>query len=122
MGRPIRGANIGSGTGKIQVSHYRFTGASEASSPTGYIVSQRSTNKFKVSDGTTTEVLTLVNVAAASLAEGTFRITGIDDAGSTKNVTKLRNRTVQHTATTNIKYAISDTSPASSGTMNVDTQ
>ena len=122
MGRPIRGADIGSGSGNIQVTSYRFASASEATSPTGYIVNQRSTNKFKVSDGSTTEVLTLVNVAAGALAVSTFRITCKDSSGATKNVTKLRNRTVQHSATTNIKYTISDASPAPAGTVTVDTQ
>jgi len=122
MGRPIRGADIGSGSGNIQVTSFRFASASEATSPTGYIVSQRSTNKFKVSNGSTTEVLTLVNVAAGALVAGTFRITCKDASGATKNVTKLRNRTVQHSATTNIKYTISDGSPAPAGTVTVDTQ
>ena len=88
MGRPIRGGSIGSGAGNIQVSHYRFASASETASPTGYIVNQRSTNKFKVSDGSTTEVLTLVNVAAGALVVGIFRITCKDSSGATKNVTK----------------------------------
>ena len=122
MGRPIREGNIGVASGRIQVTSFRFAAASEATSPTGYIVSQRSTNKFKVSDGSTTEVLTLVNVAAGALAVGTFRITCKDASGATKNVTKLRNRTVQHSATTNIKYTISDGSPAPAGTVTVDTQ
>ena len=73
-------------------------------------MSQRSTNKFNVTDGTTTEVLTLVNETAGSLAEGTFIINAMLDDSSTVQVTKLRNRTVQYeggtTNVANVKFNI----------------
>ena len=52
MGRPINPSKIGSGSGKIQVTNYRLTGELEAGAEEGlgaFIVSQRSTRKFKVS-------------------------------------------------------------------------
>jgi len=112
MGRPINKRKIGQGDGKILCSAYYFTGASEVNGATtpAWIVSQRSTNKFNVTDGTTTEVLTLVNETAGSLAEGTFIINAMLDDSSTVQVTKLRNRTVQYeggtTNVANVKFNI----------------
>jgi len=104
MGRPINPSKIGSGSGKIQVTNYRLTGELEAGAEEGlgaFIVSQRSTRKFKVSatkpsdSSTVTEVLTLVNKAAGALGEGEFRIACINPLdSSTDQVTKLCNRTV----------------------------
>jgi hypothetical protein len=112
MGRPINKRKIGQGDGKILCSAYYFTSASEVNGATtpAWIVSQRSTNKFNVTDGTTTEVLTLVNETAGSLAEGTFIINAMLDDSSTVQVTKLRNRTVQYeggtTNVANVKFNI----------------
>ena len=106
MGRPIKKSKIGSGAGKIQVTGYRLTGEVEAGTEEGlgaYIVSQRSTRKFKVSatkpsdSSTVTEVLKLVDSAAGALNEGEFRITAINPLtgdSSVDNVSKLTNRTV----------------------------
>ena len=104
MGRPIKASKIGSGSGKIQVTNYRLSGEAEAGSEEGlgaYIVSQRSTRKFKISatqpsDSTTvTEVCTLVDKAAGALGEGEFRISVINPLdSSTDNASKLTNRTV----------------------------
>jgi len=97
MGRPINKSKIGQGAGKISVTRYRFAGASEVASSTtqAWIVNQRSGNKFTVSDGSTTEVLTLVNKANGALAEGEMKIDAILDDSTTVQVTKLKNRTVQ---------------------------
>ena len=104
MGRPINPSKIGSGSGKIQVTNYRLTGELEAGAEEGlgaFIVSQRSTRKFKVSatkpsdSSTVTEVLTLVNKDAGALGEGEFRLSVINPLdSSTDNATKLCNRTV----------------------------
>jgi len=112
MGRPINKNKIGEGTGKILCSAYYFSGASEVNGATtpAWIVSQRSTNKFKVTDGTTTEILTLTNKNAGSLSAGEFIINAVLDDSSTVQITKLRNRTVQYEGGTanvaNIKYNI----------------
>ena len=104
MGRPIKKSKIGSGAGKIQVTGYRLTGEVEAGTEEGlgaYIVSQRSTRKFKVSatkpsdSSTVTEVLKLVDKAAGALGEGEFRISVVNPLdSSTDNASKLTNRTV----------------------------
>jgi len=112
MGRPINKRKIGQGDGKILCSAYYFTGASEVNGATtpAWIVSQRSTNKFNVTDGTTTEVLQLVNKTAGGLAEGEFIINAILDDSSVVQVTKLRNKTIQYEGGTsnvaNVKFNI----------------
>jgi len=112
MGRPINKRKIGQGDGKILCSAYYFTGASEVNGGTtpAWIVSQRSTNKFNVTDGTTTEVLQLVNKTAGGLAAGEFIINAILDDSSVVQVTKLRNRTIQYEGGTanvaNVKFNI----------------
>jgi len=112
MGRPINKNKIGQGTGKILCSAYYFTGASEVNGATtpAWVVSQRSTSKFNVTDGSTTEVLTLVNKSAGALAAGEFIINAVLDDSTTVQVTKLRNRTIQYEGGTanvaNIAYNI----------------
>jgi hypothetical protein len=98
MGRPINKKYLGQGEDKILVSRYYFTGASEVAGATtpAWIVSQRSTNKFSVTDGSTTETLTLVNEADGALSAGEMTIHARLDDSSTVQVTKLRNRTIQY--------------------------
>ena len=95
MGRPINKNKIGQGAGKIQATRHFFTGASEATT-TAWIVNQRSTNKFTVTDGTTTEVLTLVNQSSGDLSAGEFAIDAVLDDSTVVQVTKLHNRTIQY--------------------------
>lgn len=95
MGRPINKRKIGQGSGKIQATRHFFTGASEATT-TAWIVNQRSTNKFTVTDGSTTEVLTLVNQSAGDLSAGEFAIDAVLDDSTVVQVTKLYNRTIQY--------------------------
>ena len=122
MGRPINKRKIGQGEGRILCSAYYFAGASEVNggATPAWIVSQRSTNKFIVSDGTTTQTLTLANETAGSLAEGTFIINAILDDSSVVQVTKLRNRTIQYEGGTanvaNVKFNISNGLQAGSAT------
>jgi len=102
MGRPIKKSKIGSGSGKIQVTSYRLASGVESSGDgAAYIVSQRSTRKFKISavdesdSSTTTEVCTLVDKAAGALAASEFRVSVINPLdSSTDNASKLTNRTV----------------------------
>jgi len=98
MGRPINKRFIGQGAGKIEVSRYFFTGESEVASTTtpAWIVSQRSSRRYKVSDGTTTETLTLVNQSADDLSAGEFAIDAVLDDSTTVQITKLHNRTVSY--------------------------
>tara|TARA_B110000037_G_scaffold221727_1_gene293752 strand:- start:2386 stop:3009 length:624 start_codon:yes stop_codon:yes gene_type:complete len=110
MGRPINKKHIGDGTGKIQVTAVRFAAGAEIAAATeSHIVSQRSTNKFNVTDGTKTEVCTLVNKSPGALAASEFCINVADSAGVTKQVTKLRNRTMQVEGNSSAKWARSAT-------------
>ena len=98
MGRPINKRKIGQGSGRIMCTRYFFTGASEVNGATtpAWIVSQRSTRKFKVTDGSTTEILTLVNQSAGDLIAGQFAIDATLDDSTVVQVTKLHNRTIQY--------------------------
>ena len=103
MGRPINKKHIGDGTGKIQVTAVKFAAGGEILTE-AHIISQRSTNKFKVTDGSKTEVVTLVNKSIGGLGASEFSINVADSAGVTKQVTKLRNRTMQVEGTANAKW------------------
>ena len=107
MGRPIKKSKMGSQSGAIQVTSYRFVGEVERESNedstanAAYIIRQRSTRKFLVSgvkesdSSAHTEVLKLVDTAAGSLGEGEFRVSVINPLdSSTDNASKLTNRTV----------------------------
>lgn len=136
MGRPINKSKIGSGAGKISVTAYRFAGASEVLSTAtqAWIVAQKSTRAFTVSDGATTEELTLVNKSAGELAEGEMIINCQDDGTvGTMQVTKLMNRTVQVEVGTDggaddsiavavYPYTISDAAAADDANVTVDSQ
>jgi len=106
MGRPINKKHIGDGAGKIQVTAVRFAAGAEVAAATeSHIKSQRSTTKFNVTDGTKTEVCTLVNKTPGTLAASEFCINVADSAGVTKQITKLRNRSMQIEGTSNAKWA-----------------
>jgi len=98
MGRPINKRKIGQGAGRLEVSRYFFTNTSEVASTTtpAWIVSQRSTRKFRVTDGSTTEVLTLVNQSSGDLSAGEFAIDARLDDSTVVQITKLHNRTVSY--------------------------
>lgn len=105
MGRPIKKDKIGLGAGRIKVTRYRFAGESEATTPTGYIVAQKGTNKFRVSDGTTTETLQLVD-KSGSLAEGEFAVNAVLDDSTVVQITKFKNRTITYDDSAQIGYVI----------------
>ena len=106
MGRPINKKNIGRGSSRISITTVKFASGGEVLN--SWIVSQRSTNKFIVSDGTKTETCTLVNKNTGALAAGEFNIYAVLDDSTVVQVTKLRNRTIQYEGGTaqvqNIKY------------------
>ena len=98
MGRPLNKRYFGDAVDSIKVSDYfRVGGAETAGEEDTYIVSQRSTNKFLVADtsGAWSEVLTLVDKDAGTLAAGEFRIDGVDADGNAYNVVRLYNRTLR---------------------------
>jgi len=94
MGRPINKKHIGDGAGKIEVTEVKFASGS-TNVAEAHIVNQRSSKKFTISDGTSTEVCTLVNKAPGALGNSEFCIEVVDTAGAVTQVTKLMNRTVQ---------------------------
>lgn len=98
IGRPINKRYLGDAVGSIKVSHYfRVGGSEQTGEEDTHIVSQRSSNKFLVADtsGAWSEVLTLVDKNAGSLAEGEFRIDAQDSDGNMLNTIRLYNRTIR---------------------------
>ena len=104
MGRPINKKHIGDGAGKIQVTAVKFAAGGEVTTES-HIVSQRSTRKFIVTDGSKTETCTLVNKSIGGLGASEFCINVTDSDGVTKQVTKLMNRKMQLEGVSNHKWA-----------------
>tara|TARA_A100001011_G_scaffold392291_1_gene479559 strand:- start:11493 stop:12110 length:618 start_codon:yes stop_codon:yes gene_type:complete len=94
MGRPINKKHIGDGAGKIQVTAVKFAAGNEITTES-HIVNQRSNTKFTVTDGSKTEVCTLVNKSIGGLGASEFIINVTDSDGVSKQVTKLYNRKMQ---------------------------
>jgi hypothetical protein len=124
MGRPINKNKIGQGAGRIQVTSVKFAAGGEVSN--AWIVSQRSANKFVISDGTKTETCVLVNKNVGALAAGEFNLYATLDDSSVVQVTKLYNRTIQYEGGTanvdRIKYNVGpgdDNSVADTATLPV---
>ena len=88
MGRPVNKKYFGSGSGN-QIKVRFKTGGTEYD---GYVLSQRGTTKFRVSDGTRTIIARLVNKNAGSLNNGEMIINVLTDAGTFVQATKLYNR------------------------------
>ena len=104
MGRPINKKHIGDGAGKIQVTAVKFAAGGEITTES-HIVSQRSKNKFIVTDGTKTETCTLVNKSIGGLGASEFCINVTDSDGVTKQITKMYNRKMQLEGASKHKWA-----------------
>lgn len=98
MGRPLNKKYFGQGEGKILATRYYFTGGSETAGGTtaAWILNQKGSNKFTVTDGTSTEVLTLVNKANGALAAGEFTVHAVLEDSTTVQVTRFYNRKIQY--------------------------
>ncbi len=92
---------MGSGSGD-QIKVRAKIGANAETS--GYLVSQRSTNRFKVTAGGNTGVCTLVNKESGSLAADEMIVNVKTDAGDIVQVTKLYNRTAITEGNTKVKW------------------
>ena len=120
MGRPIKKSRMsvdntlagtnGSLSGKIAVTSYRV-GSSTTSSTTAYIVSQRSSRRFKIHlEDSTEAVYTLV--AKATLTDNlTFNVQVILDDSTVAYVEKFYNNTIHYVETDGVttgtvKYAL----------------
>ena len=127
MGRPVNKRYFGEGNGKLQVTRHFFTGGAENNQTKCWILAQRSVNKFKVTNGTDTEILTLVNKAAGTLVAGEMSIDGVLDDSTVVQVTKIWNNNVQYEGTTRGKMVIGGTDAggdddATANTVTVDGQ
>ena len=112
MGRPINKKHIGDGAGKIQVTAVKFAAGGEITTES-HIVNQRSGSKFTVTDGTKSEVCTLVNKSIGGLGASEFCINVTDSDGVTKQITKMYNRKMQLEGTSRHKWARSATGTSS---------
>mgnify|MGYP001172405097 FL=1 len=104
MGRPINKKHIGDGAGKIQVTAVKFAAGNEITTES-HIINQRSANKFTVTDGSKTEVVTLVNKSIGGLGASEFCINVTDSDGVTKQITKMYNRKMQLEGATRHKWS-----------------
>jgi len=105
MGRPIKKSRFSDpnvsaeGTaGKIEVTAYYQTGGSLQQDDNSFIISQRSSRKFKIhqQSDSTDAVLDLRAVAPANLAEGQFCVRVILDDSTVAYVEKFYNNIVHY--------------------------
>jgi hypothetical protein len=118
MGRPLKKSRFSDlstpeGTaGKIEVTAYYPTGGSLQQDDDSFIISQRSSRKFKIhqQNDSTDQVLTLKAVAPASLAEGEFCVKVLLDDSTVAYVAKFFNNIVHYVtaagATGSAKYSL----------------
>ena len=143
MGRPVKKSRFGNTAGDFEVSgafstestQPDGTGAEAVSTASGnYIVSQRSSTRYKVNftsaDGSTrlTQVLDLKPVATGSLTNGQFCIQIILDDSTVAYASKIFNNTVHYKTaggvTGSVKYSLSaegEDEGANSGIGSIDT-
>jgi len=93
MGRPLNKRYFGAPTAGGNEIKVQFN-AGNGSTP-GYIVNQKGSKRFNVSNagGTDTGLCTLVDKASADLLEGEMSIV-VDDGGTARQVTKISGRKV----------------------------
>lgn len=89
MGRPINKRYFGSGAGNQIKVRAKIGNNAEGD---GFIVSQRSTNKFKVTVGANTGICKVVNKSNGELAANEMIINVMTDGGIMQQATKLYNR------------------------------
>jgi hypothetical protein len=91
MGRPVNKRNFGKGTGNQIKAKFKLADTSYE----GYIVSQRSTRKFRVSsmNDAVSGICSLVDKEPNEIANGEMVVVVRTDAGVTGRATKLFNRT-----------------------------
>ena len=105
MGRPLNksrfsdiNVNAEGTAGKIEVTAYYQTGGSLQQGDDSFIISQRSSRKFKIHQqrDSTDAVLDLRAVAPANLTEGQFCVRVILDDSTVAYVEKFYNNTVHY--------------------------
>ena len=90
MGRPLSKKFFTSGDGSQLGVRAKVAGHAEGA---GSIVNQRGARRFKVNIGGTVGVCKLVVKADGTLLDGEMTITVVTDAGASKKVSKINNRT-----------------------------
>lgn len=92
MGRPVNKRNFGDPADGTNLTVRAYVGGIDTQA---YIVAQKGTNKFKVSNnaGDATAICRLVNKATGSLAAGEMLIEGMNAGGERVVIKKLFNRT-----------------------------
>lgn len=90
MGRPVNKRFFGTGAGSQLKVRAKIGANAEGD---GYIVSQRSSNRYRVTVGSNTGVCKLVVKSDGTLSANEMTITVLTDAGTTAQVSKLFNRT-----------------------------
>ena len=110
MGRPVNKRNFGDPADGTNLTVRAYIGA--AVDEQAYIVDQRGTNKFTVSNnaGNATAVCRLVNKATDSVAAGEMVIEGFDTNGGRKVIQKLFNRTAVDFDNKRYTWALEDDS------------
>lgn len=88
MGRPINKRNFGTGAGNQIKTRFQIAGTEYD----GYIVNQRSTNRYKVTNGTVTGICKLVDKADNALLDNEMNVEVLLDNGTFARATKLYNR------------------------------
>jgi hypothetical protein len=125
MGRPVNKRNFGLLDDGTNIT-INCQVASNAESQTGYIIRQRSSNKFLVNDtknGTKTtpsgsgtgnvSVCTLVNKADGALDANEMSIMGYVNGGSQVRIKKFYNRTCRDFSNNRYKWVVQNDSTAS---------
>jgi hypothetical protein len=114
MGRPVNKRKFGALADGTNIAINCQVG-SNAESTVGYIISQRSTNKFRVNDGSDNiGICTLVNKADGSLAANEMSIQGyIAGDGDQVRIKKLYNRTCRDFDNNRYKYTVENDSTSS---------
>lgn len=88
MGRPINKRNFGTGTGNQLKTVFKLAGTEY----TGYVLRQRGTLKFSVTDGTRTGICQLVDKAPGTLSDNEMIIEVMTDSGTKARASKLYSR------------------------------
>ena len=110
MGRPVNKRNFGDPADSTNITVRAYVGG--GIDEQAYIVDQRGTNKFTVSNnaGTVTAVVRLVNKATASIASGEMVLEAYNTDGERVTVKKLFNRTAVDFNSNRYTWALEDDS------------
>lgn len=110
MGRPINKRYFGDPADATNITVRAYVGG--GIDEQAYIVNQKGTNKFTVSNNgaTATAVCRLVNKATASIAAGEMVIEAFDTSGTRRVIQKLFNRTAVDFDNNRYTWALEDDS------------